>query len=432
MTQSKIQNTGRRRILGKAAAATVAMMPFMGPWKHNHVYANSSDKPIRIGLVHSATGQYGVSGAAEKRGTVMAIEEANSRGGVLGRNIEYVWADTQTQPHKAMKVARGFINDNEVSFLAGAVHSNVARAVTEVAQEFGCIYLNTNSSAPSQSASDCHRVKFVFDANGQNFALAAADYVSNHHGRDWLLLINDYSWGHQTAAAIRKTAALYGVNIVDEILVPVGTRNYVSILKKISRINPDVVATAIGGDDYIPLRAQAVDLGMHRNPAWLNNQQDWPDHFAINQASLFGVFGTTWYHGLKLPGVADFLQRYQQRWPDSQIDVPGNVFYNGYMAMKTLLDSVEQAGSTNNIAVIKQLEQAHLSAHDRMQHYDAYMDPRSHHLQQTVYIASNNDKPKLKRDYYKILSALHPKDIADDNEKTCQLESYADTPTYEL
>lgn len=424
------QASSRRKVLGLAAAGS--LLPFMGPWKYNRVYASTADKPIRIGLLHSATGQYGVSGAAEKRGTITAIAEANMAGGILGRKVEYLWTDTKTRPDLAAQIARRFIVDNEVSFLTGAVHSNVARSVAHVAQEFGCVYLNTNSSAPSQSSKDCHRVKFVFDANGRNFALASADYVTRHHGRNWLLLINDYSWGHQTAKAIRAIGAITGANIIDEFLVPVGTRNYIGLLKKISTLKPDVVATAIGGDDYIPLRAQAVDLGLHNKPAWLNNQQDWPDHFAINQASLFGVFGTTWYHGLDLPGVAEFVQRYKQRWRDATIDVPGNVFYNGYMAMKTLLNAIERAGTTNNIAVIKQLEQTHISARDRMQHFDAYMDPHSHHLQQTIYIASNNDEPKLDRDYYKILSAVHPKEVTDPGEDNCQLESYNDTPVYEL
>jgi branched-chain amino acid transport system substrate-binding protein len=418
----------RRKLITSAAA----MLPFVGPWKHNRVYASTAHKPVRIGLLHSATGQYGVSGAAEKRGTITAIEEANAGGGVLGRPIEYVWTDTKTDPDVARQVAARFIVENEVSFLAGAVHSNVAKAVAEVAQRFGCVYLNTNSSAPSQSAEDCHRVKFVFDANGRNFALATANYVTREYGRNWLLLINDYSWGHQTAAAIRTISKAAGANIIDEILVPVGTRNYIGILKKISARQPDVVATAIGGDDYIPLRAQAVDLGLHKRPAWLNNQQDWPDHFAINQASLFGVFGTTWYHGLDLPGVTDFVQSYRKRWPDSSIDVPGNVYYNGYMAMKSLLDAVERAGTTNNLAVIKQMETIRVSARDRMQHHEAYMDADSHHMQQTVYIASNNDEPKLDRDFYRILAAIPPQEVTDSGESNCQLESYAETPVYEL
>lgn len=404
---------------------------FFGPWRHNRVYAARSQRPITMGLLHSASGQYGVAGESEKRGSIMAIEEANTAGGVLGRKIDYVWADAATQPHQAADHARRFIVDNEVSFLSGAVHSSVATAVADVAQEFGCVYLNTNSSSPQQAGGDCRRVKFVFDANGFNFARATSRYVIERYGSRWLLLANDYEWGHRTAESIRAIATPLGAQFLDQILVPVGTRNYIGILKVISDIKPDVVATAIGGDDYVPLRAQAVDMGLNKNPAWLNNQQDWPDHFAIRQASLFGVFGTTWYHGLKLPGVEEFVQRYRRRWPDNLIPVPGNVFYNGYMAMRELINAIERAGTTNNIAVIRELEQLVVSASERMQHHDAFMNASTHHLQQTIYVASQNTQPRSKHDRYTVEHAAPPADVLQPD-AGCAMESLQDTPVYEI
>ena len=63
--------------------------------------------------------------------------------------------------------------------------------------------------------------------------------------------------------------------------------------------------------------------------AWINNQQDWPDVYGLPRTDLFGVFGTTWYQGLDLPGVKEFNAKYQKANPDSKIKTPGNVFYNG-------------------------------------------------------------------------------------------------------
>ena len=79
-------------------------------------------------------------------------------------------------------------------------------------------------------------------------------------------------------------------------------------------------------------------------PAWINNQQDWPDVYGLPLDNLFGVFGTTWYYKLDLPGVDDFVERYQARYPDTRMRVPGNVFYNGYMATRELLRAIERAG----------------------------------------------------------------------------------------
>ena len=52
------------------------------------------------------------------------------------------------------------------------MHSGVANAISQVAQKYGCVYLNTNSSSPTEAGKDCHRVKFVWDGNGTNFAHA--------------------------------------------------------------------------------------------------------------------------------------------------------------------------------------------------------------------------------------------------------------------
>ena len=71
---------------------------------------------------------------------------------------------------------------------------------------------------------------------------------------------------------------------------------------------------------------------------------------------IFGVFGTNWYQRLDLPGVKEFVATLPEDSRACAIQVPGNVYYNGYMATRELLRAIERAGSTNNIKVIKELE----------------------------------------------------------------------------
>ena len=94
--------------------------------------------------------------------------------------------------------------------------------------------------------------------------------------------------------------------------------------------------------------------------------------------------------------------------------MPGNVSYNGYMATRELLRAIERAGSTNNLKVIKQLEGHKMPAADRMQHFDAYIDPATHQVQQTIYLARRNAKPKDNTDLFEILSWTKPEDALDD------------------
>lgn len=435
MTQGRIlPRMSRRSVVHGSlmAAALAGTGGFFGPWKTNRVWAQGAKKPIKLGLTCDASGQYGNSGQDDLLGMRLAIDEFNARGGIAGRRIEWITTDTETNPATATRVAERFIAQEQCGFLIGAVHSGVANAITQVAAKYGTVYINTNSSAPSEAGENCSRIKFVWDGNGTNFSKAAVRNAVDKVGKRWLLLTNDYVWGHTTSAATKALVEAAGGQIIDNLLVPQNTRDFTSYLLKIQQTRPDVVATAIGGDDIKALRQQVTDLKLEERTAWINNQQDWPDIWGAPE-SLFGVFGTTWYHKLSLPGVADFVKRWQAAYPQSPIPVPGNVSYNGYTATRELLRAIERAGSTNNIAVIKQLEGLKMPAADRMQHFDAVIDPVTHQVQQTIYLARRNARPADPTDLFEILSQTEPANAMDDAAPgKCSLTPFDKVPTYEM
>ena len=161
MSDSKKDTPTSRRSLLKQSALALAgaglygVAPFYGPWKHNHAWAQAAQKkPLIIGLTMDASGQYAASGGEERLGAMMAIKEFNDKGGVLGRPIEAIHMDTETTPATGSRVAERMISRNEAAFLIGAVHSGVANAISQVAQKYGCIFFNTNSSSPTESGKD--------------------------------------------------------------------------------------------------------------------------------------------------------------------------------------------------------------------------------------------------------------------------------------
>ena len=423
----------RRTLLKASGLAVAGASSFFGPWAHNRVWAQAATpKPLVLGLTMDASGQYAASGGEERLGAMMAIKEFNDKGGVLGRRIEAIHMDTETTPATGSRVAERMITRNEVAFLVGALHSGVANAISQVAQKYGCVFMNTNSSSPTEAGKDCHRTKFVWDGNGTNFAHAIVKNAIKVNGKNWVLLTNDYVWGHSTSKATRAIVEANGGKIVEELLVPQNTRDFASYLLKLQQIKPNVVAAAIGGDDIKSLRQQVVQLNLQKSMAWVNNQQDWPDVYGLGPESIFGVLGTTRYNRHDLPGVKEFVASYQKQFPGMAIRVPGNVFHNAYMCTRELLRCVEEAGSTNNIAVIKKLEGRKMAARDRLQHFDAWIDPTTHQVQQTIYMATYNDTPVEKDDLFKILANVEPKDVADaDSVKSCKLESHEATPSYQ-
>ena len=215
--------------------------------------------------------------------------------------------------------------------------------------------------------------------------------------------------------------------------MPQNTRDFASYLLKVQQAKPDVVATAVGGDDIKALRQQVSDLKLEDKAAWINNQQDWPDVWGAPRDAVRRV-----RHHLVSQAAAAGRRRSSSsagRRPirKSPIPVPGNVSYNGYMATRELLRAIERAGSTNNIAVIKQLEGHKMSAPDRMQHFDAYIDPNTHQVQQTIYLARRNAKPTDNTDLFDIVSWTKPELALDDAAPgKCKLKAYAEVPSFEL
>jgi branched-chain amino acid transport system substrate-binding protein len=94
------------------------------------------------------------------------------------------------------------------------------------------------------------------------------------------------------------------------------------------------------------------------------------------------------------------------------------------------LRAIERAGSTNNAKIIKELENLKVSATERMQHFDAYMDPATHQMQQTIYLARRNAKPTDNTDLFEIISWTEPKAAADDAAAgKCKLIPYEQVPS---
>ncbi len=420
----------RRQVL--ALGASTAATTFFRPWQHLHVYASRHDKPLRLGLAVSLSGVFDMDGEAEQRGVRMAAAEFNARGGVLGRRVEDVTMDTQSDPDLAPRVATQLIERHHVAFLIGALHSVMARRLSDVAQQHGVIYLNTNSSAASESGVHCHRTKFVWDASGRFFANATVHHAMRWLGRDWFLLGTDYSWGQETIVATRRLVEAQKGRIIGTQVVPLGTHEFGDIVRHIQQTNPHVVFSAIAAADRERLRHAIRQAGMSRRPVWISSQQNWPEIWQLQARNPVGIFATNWYHKLDLPGVSDFVRRYQTMWPRVPTPVPGNVFYNAYMATREVLRAVERTGTTNNIAIIKALEGHRMSAADRMQHHDAWIDPQGHRVQQTIYMATANPSPSDQTDLFEILSYVEPSDVLDpDAPEACQLEPYESIPTFE-
>lgn len=391
--------------------------------------AAEKPEPLIIAHVAPSSGRFALHAEADRRGAEMAIEDFNKRGGVLGREVVLISRDPTLDGRTAARVAEELISGTRVGFMVGAISSGVAAAMSAVCQKHGVIFINTNSSAPSESVENAHRTKFVFDAHGANFNRALLQYaLTKRQGRRVVLLTEDDEFGHSNAAAMRPLIKEFGGTVVGEVIVPEALPDPASALKQVAAIPADVVAVSISGNNQIRLFAQISPATLEQQ-FWIVGEVDWEELYPA-PGTPRPLFGTTWAWNLDTPGTADFVARYKGRYGKTKLPLPGDVTHAAYLATKALLGAIERAGTTENHTVIRQLEQYKASDRERMQNAGAYMDPVSHHLQQSVYIARWNPKAGQPENGIEIVGHIPPQQARYDQEKSTRLESFADTPRY--
>lgn len=385
--------------------------------------------PIIVAHTAPSAGRFSLHAEADRRGAEMAIDEFNARGGILGREIVLVSRDPGLDPKRAALVAEELITQTHVGFMIGAVASSVAASISAVCQKQGVIFINTNSSAPSESVENAHRTKFTFDAHGANFNRALLKYaLANRKSKRVLLLTEDNEFGRSNAAAMRTYIAEYGGAVVGEIIAPETLPNPVDTLQQVAAVQADVVAVSISGDNQIKLFAQ-IDPRVLSRQFWIVGEVDWEELFPA-PGTPRPLFGTTWAWNLNTPGTADFVARYRKRYGHTKLGYPGDVTHAAYLATKALLAAIERAGMTDNHAVIRQLENYKASAGERMQDAAAYMDPISHHVQQSIYIARWNPSTDRPERGIEIVGHIPPEQVRYEAERTTRLESLSNTPHY--
>ena len=431
MSKSQIS---RRGLLGGAGAASAVSL-FAGPWKENRVWAQARRSRIRIGITSDASGQYANSGASDERGIADGDRRVQrARAACSAARSRRVHIDTETTPATGSRVAERMISPRQCGFLSARSIPASPTPSAQVAQKYGVIYLNTNSSSPTEAGENCHRVKFVWDGNGTNFAKAAVKSAIELYGQKWVLLTNDYVWGHDTAAATKKLLTASGGKVIEEILVPQGTRDFSSAPAEDAA---DLARRRRGGDRRRRPEgdAQAGGAARHGRQARLDQQS----------AGLAGCLRPAARRPVRRVRHHLVLQASICRaWPTSSsairrciprqlMRVPGNVFHNAYMSTRELLRAIERAGSTNNIKSSRRSKATRCRRADRMQHHDAWIDPDTHQVQQTIYLATANVGAEGQGRYVQDPVNAAPEDVRDTDSaaEAASWKRYEQTPTFD-
>ena len=387
----------------------------------------SADDVVRMGVISPASGNYADMGAAERRGMTMIVEDFNARGGVLGKKIEMIVEDTETDPSAAARKAKKLMERNKVHFMLGAVSSSCAVAISEVAQRGNTVYFNTNTNSSTCTGKHCHRCNFRVGPNNHMLVNGVAPWIARNVGKNWYFITHDYTWGRSGTKEFRSILKKEGGKELGESLIPMGTRDFSSYLIKIRNLKPkpDIIMCTIGGVDNTAMMEQIFEFGMDKDFLFGFSLRDYLDAWTVGLGKNIGTFAIEWYHFLDTPGTKEFVAKYKKRWPNAKIPIPENNTYQGYIGTRAMLRAVERAKSLKTNDIIRALE-GH-TIYDNMKTYPTYIRPWDHQFVQEVYIAKAKTAKEAvdSTDFYKVIGSMKGPDIVRSRaENPCKLEPY--------
>lgn len=172
-----------------------------------------AEEPIKFGLVASLSGESARAGEAITRGLSVAIDEINAKGGVLGRKIELIRRDDESNPSKGLAAARELIQREKVAVLFGGLDTPVSMAIVPLANGEKTPFMGTWAAGTPITRNGANP-NFVFRVSAVDELVdkAILQYAlkTYHAQKPGMILVNN-SWGESNEAGLK--AALAAQNI---------------------------------------------------------------------------------------------------------------------------------------------------------------------------------------------------------------------------
>ena len=226
--------------------------------------ALAQDEPIKIGFMATLEGTYTVLGEDGLRGFQLALKEANQE--VAGRPIETVIASTDASPDSAVRAARKLIEQDQVDFIIGPLSGSEGIAIRDLAKDYPDVtIINGGSGAQETTYVDPAENFFRFNMDGAQWGVGLGDYVYNDKGWQYVASVaEDYSFAYTNFLGFAKEFCEAGGEIVERFWVPLGTKDFASVIAALPD-DVDAIYLGLGGGDAVNFLNQYQQAGGDAN-----------------------------------------------------------------------------------------------------------------------------------------------------------------------
>ncbi|NYT83672.1 ABC transporter substrate-binding protein [Alcaligenaceae bacterium] len=215
---------------------------------------------LKIGVLATLEGALTVSGQDGMRGMELAMRQHNFTAG--GKKIEVIRASSTGQPDTAVNAARKLVEQDKVAILIGPLSGSEGIAVKDYAKtQPNVIFVNGSSAAQETTLKDPAGNFYRFSTDGAQWSAGLGSYVYNDKGYKKVAVVaEDYSFPYAQVQGFMIEYCKAGGKVTDKQWVPLGTKDYSSVIAKLPS-DVDAIYVALGGSDAVNFFSQYEQSG---------------------------------------------------------------------------------------------------------------------------------------------------------------------------
>ncbi len=337
MFSRRAQRSRPTRGLSLAVAALCSLLAWAP------LAGRAAEEPIKIGEIGPLTGKEAAFGQQAHRGILMAIDEINANGGVLGRPLAIIAEDNQSKPGDSATVAKKLVSREKVVALVCTGTSSNCLEVAPLAQNAKIPFVATTATAPEVTAKRNYVFRACFIDPFQGNVLAKFATQSLKAKRVALLTSVSSSYSVGLSKVFRERLTGLGGEIILEQKYSEGDKDFRAQLTAIKAGHPDAIAVTGFYTEAALICKQARDLGI-TVPFFGGDGWEAPELIEIGGKAVEGTYYASHYSsGSTEPAVKTFVEKYRARFGET----PDSMAPLAYDAVRIIAEAITRAGTTD-------------------------------------------------------------------------------------
>ena len=343
--------------------------------------------PVKLGLMPPLTGLVGIYGPEIARAGMIACQEINENGGILGRPLELIIEDDGSLPESAIVAAEKLVDRDHCTAIIGNLLSNARIAVAyRVAEPRKIPYLNFSF----YEGSIVSPYFFHFAALPNQQIERMIPYMRNKFGPRMFFAGNNYEWPRGSIHAGKAALEEVGGIAVGEEYCPIGVSEAAinNLLDQVEKAAPDVFVPYFAGVDQLTLLTKFTERGLKKNISVVMGHYDEMMASNLSPQVREGFYSSnTYFMSVDTAANKSFLKRLSEftgvdeLWPQGN-GIITNFGEGTYVCVKAFAKAANKAGSLETAALIEALETIKLEAPQGT----VQMNPKHHHARVNTYL----------------------------------------------